>query len=395
MMIKIINFVCMALLFVGNTIACEEKMAVDDEFEAKSTKQVVIDFTTTAEQTSPLCNGIIPDEILFNSLLKFICSDGKIPPISATCKDLYQRAMEYEALLYITLLDLSENTKVTDATLSKASRLQTLILGSRSPSIRNANSPHMQISDASVGKLTNLTHLNLNGCTFFFGSKVSVIAHLTNLRTLDLSGSDHVSQDELEKMPYLTSLDLSNNLTVRGRAAVQQLTNLTYLDLSHCGAACGVEVYIISHLTKLRTLNLCGNHNVIQHDLKQLTRLTNLDLSNNLAVRGRAAVQHLTNLTYLNASNCAISNCSVSCLVNLRELHIERTPNITHVSITNLTNLTTLSYQASSDFKPEFLTELVNLVNVTEFTPNTLGISLGSSPSLITYVLGGLFRRHF
>jgi hypothetical protein len=116
---------------------------------------------------------------------------------------------------------------------------------------------------------------------------VSALAHLKNLKFLDLSGMSVADVSALAKLSQLETLDL-NDTKVENISAVENLTNLKWLSLR------GTNIVDISALTKLRKLESLSLHG---------TRVDNISV-----------LENLTNLKEVSLSGTKVSDDSVSAL---------------------------------------------------------------------------------
>lgn len=118
----------------------------------------------------------------------------------------------------------------------------------------------------------------------------------------------------------------------------------------------------ISHLTNLQVLyaNTCGIRNC---ELKVLTNLTQLDVSNNERI---VNLNRLTNLKILRATNiwskCGVDSDGISALRNLTELDICGNKNITNLN--HLVNLRTLDIGNGCRINYEGISTLTNLTKL-------------------------------
>jgi Leucine-rich repeat (LRR) protein len=154
-----------------------------------------------------------------------------------------------------------------------------------------------------------------------------VLAGLTNLTSLDLSGSLDLRNQHLVNLslPKLQSLDLSG--TTVSEAALQclyTLTQLTRLDLSNCRNC--RDCSPLAALLYIQTLSLSGC-NVRDRDLESLQDLTTLrHLSLNgcrqLTSHGLAHLSGLCALCSLEAPGCVcVSDGGLQGLSRLTNLH--------------------------------------------------------------------------
>ena len=115
---------------------------------------------------------------------------------------------------------------------------------------------------------TNLTILDLGGNRRI--KDFSPLSSLTNLKSLDLAGTDITDLSSLSQLTNLTELRLNRNWKLTDISALSGLTSLTelYLDYNRI-----TDVSALSKLTNLKSLYL--NHNKLT-DISALSGLTNL-----------------------------------------------------------------------------------------------------------------------
>lgn len=146
----------------------------------------------------------------------------------------------------------------------------------------------------------NLANMSLTG------TLTPELARLPFLRSLDLSNNSFVGQIP-QGLGSLQSLDLSNNQLVGGfPSSFGNWTNLTSLDLSN-NRLTGPIPASIGRLQLLETLNISRNNftGEIPAELNQCVGLTRLDLSRN-ALQG--TVPSLSRLTTLNLQGNKLQN---------------------------------------------------------------------------------------
>ncbi|XP_050273661.1 disease resistance protein Roq1-like isoform X3 [Quercus robur] len=159
---------------------------------------------------------------------------------------------------------------------------------------------------SSVEHLTHLTSLNLSGCKDLL-SLPDTICSMTYLKELNLSGCSR-----LNKLPTnLGNLVCLENLGAIGIAiselpsSVEHLTRLTSLNLSGCKDPLSLLDTICS-MTYLKELNLsgCSTLDRLPKNLGNLTGLKELDVNKTAIRELPSSLEHLSNLTSLNLSNC-------------------------------------------------------------------------------------------
>ncbi len=139
---------------------------------------------------------------------------------------------------------------------------------------------------------------------------ISLLASLTDLTSLDLSGNDISDISPLASLTDLTVLDLSWN-DIDDISPLASLTNLTVLNLSGNDIS---DISPLASLTDLTELNLSGNAMSDISPLASLTNLTVLDLDWN-DIDDISVLTNLTNLTWLNLGHNPLDDESVDTII--------------------------------------------------------------------------------
>ena len=192
------------------------------------------------------------------------------------------------------------------------------------------------ISDFSpLEKLTNLEKLNLSGMSGL--RDVSTLAHLTNLKGLDLESTDVSDVSALARLTNLEWLHLRHT-AVSDVSALAHLTNLETLNLWYTDVS---DVSVLAHLTNLETLNL---RDTGVSDVSALARLTNLETLSlgETGVSDVSALARLTNLETLYLGFTAVSD--VSALARLTNLELL---NLRYTAVSDVSPLLGLSLSGS------------------------------------------------
>jgi uncharacterized repeat protein (TIGR02543 family) len=220
------------------------------------------------------------------------------------------------------------------------------------------------------------------------------IASITDLTVNDLGDGDYDSSTDfgitnlqgIENLTNLTSLDLSHN-QISDVSPLAKLTKLTDLDLSWNQIS---DVSPLSRLTKLTELILGDNQISDVSPLANLTNLTELDLSHN-QISDVSPLAKLTNLTELELWDNQISDVSpLAKLTKLTTLYLEGNQISDVGPLAKLTNLTDLDLDTNqiSDASP-----LAKLTNLTELELWNNQISdaspLAKLTKLTTLILSG------
>lgn len=107
--------------------------------------------------------------------------------------------------------------------------------------------------------------------------KISQLALMTNLITLDLSGNQISDAGPLESLTDMDALDLSSNY-IQDISPLESLTSLTEVDLGHNWIG---DISPLQSLTNLTYLRLQHNNIEDISPLESLNNLIKVDLSNN------------------------------------------------------------------------------------------------------------------
>jgi hypothetical protein len=200
--------------------------------------------------------------------------------------------------------------------------------------------------------LKNLAALDLCGCSKIGDGGISVLSEgQYSLSGLNLEGCTVTDRGILHLLQcrHLRYLNLACNLlTEIGLSLLPSLKSLVELNLE----CCAIDFCRAPAFSQLSALNVCCS-NVRDAGLSRISRTTprlvTLDLSScDVSADVFEEVTKLTNLTFLNLSNCpCITDCvlnSIACrLLQLRYLGLRRCHKVTDVGIGQLQKLTQLS----------------------------------------------------
>ena len=228
-------------------------------------------------------------------------------------------------------------------------------------------------------RLINLTWLSLSENRI---TDVTSLKDLSNLRYLALDENEISNVSPLRKLTNLAELHLNDNKNLSDLAPLQNMVNLTFLELhgniiSDISALKGLlnlrdlrlqenrisDVSALEHLTKLTYLNLDDNYRISDlTPLESLTNLRHLSLDEN-QIRNISPLRNLTNLRYLALDDNRITDISpLKKLTNLRELDLNDNKNISDVTpLQNMVNLTFLELHGNNISDVSSLNDLVNL----------------------------------
>ena len=205
---------------------------------------------------------------------------------------------------------------------------------------------------------TGLTTLVIQGQASL---NLSFLSQMTELTTLDLSGSTVSAQDLplIGGLGKLTSLNLSG-CSLSTLSGLESLTTLTSLDLSNNSVS---DLSPLAGCKGLTTLNLQRNAIASFAPLANLADLTNLDLSYN-ALADFTPVATCVALQSLNVSNNVQPNLSgIGSLIALAELDASYNQ---LTEVTGLGSCTTLKKLSLANNALTAMDELATLVHVTD-----------------------------
>jgi Leucine-rich repeat (LRR) protein len=176
------------------------------------------------------------------------------------------------------------------------------------------NQNYPLITNEHFKQLPNLAILKLSQiCNKIDYNKLAELPNLTELHCNRLMMDEHISH--LSKLKSL-NLCFNDRITNKG---VSKLINLTFLDLFGTNE---VTYEGISTLTNINCLGLSSNPSIDNGGLVKLTQLKMLDLSHNQIIQDDT-LSKLTNLIHLRLSyNKMITEKGISTLTNLTSLDL-------------------------------------------------------------------------
>ena len=215
-----------------------------------------------------------------------------------------------------------------------------------------------------LANLTNLTNLNLSGCESL--QNVDGLANLNKLISLDLYSCKSLQNVVvLANLIKLTSLVLSSCESLQNVDSLANCSNLTRLDLKCCNFH---NVDSLANLTNLNSLDLSGCESLQNVDgLANLTKLNSLNLSFCKSLQNVDGLANLTNLTSLDLSSCeSLQNVDgMSNLPNLTSLDLHYCKSLQDVDgLSNLTKLISLDLHYCKSLQN--VDGLSNLTNLTD-----------------------------
>ena len=244
----------------------------------------------------------------------------------------------------------------------------------------SVDDPNREIDLSGIQCFQNLTDLTLVGRSF---KDLSPISALSNIQSIELNGTSVVSIDSFKNLSKIKSLVISDTRTLQSVAGVEEMTKLTDLDLSNNGI---VVIDGLNNLVNLETLYLNDNEIISFPSINQLEELVILDISDNNINQLGEDLSGLSKLTTLNAQNNEI--CDLSTLDDLISLvtlnlsnndlgcggvgvspnfdSLENAPNLENLYLDN-NNLTSIEGLRGRDINLEVLH--INDNNLTDITP--------------------------
>jgi internalin A len=219
------------------------------------------------------------------------------------------------------------------------------------------------IDDDVIVKLPNLHTLDISTC---LNGKITAsgLLNIKNLTALHLNGNYIISNIGLKSLTNLQTLYLDGNSIIHS-GGITALTNLTTLSIIQNRK---IHDYALQTLTKISTLILKTNHIISYRSVRYLTNLTYLDLTCDTIMACDEMIQDLVNLRSLNISSCSISNTALINLTNLTSLDISnpmiQLAMMTDMSLKHLTNLTYLNASDNENITEEVLMNLPNLKSI-------------------------------
>lgn len=200
---------------------------------------------------------------------------------------------------------------------------------------------------APLAGLSELRSLNLSGSRHLHADGMTHLQGLNKLETLDLSGCHQLTQGDGVPLRFpknVRSLNLSGcwRLTGDDFAALRPLTQLQSLDLSRCNNLTDGALRNLQFSTDLQTLNLsvCGQvtGTGFEH-LLPLTELRSLNLESSRSITG-VGFEHLRTLPNLQSLNLEFCRqldddglMNLRGIEQLRNLHTAGCPRLTQWSL--------------------------------------------------------------
>jgi Leucine-rich repeat (LRR) protein len=198
-----------------------------------------------------------------------------------------------------------------------------------------------------IASLTNLTYLQITD-TSVSSTDLKAIGALHKLESLTLNNCGLATTAGLEQLKNLTYLDLSNN-TIRNIDALMSMTELQELYMAHNALT---DLTSLTSLKKLVKLDVSYNSIKSLLPLYNVTGLQELNISNNLILE-ITNIDKLSALKKLDISNNQLVDAStLATCTSLEEL------NISNNQLTNVTMLSSLMKLTSLNFSHNQVTEI-------------------------------------
>merc|ERR1712013_436559 len=193
-------------------------------------------------------------------------------------------------------------------------------------------SPHIWLSTfKAVGKLTNLTELDVRHCHTVGEKHLAALCKClaAQLQRLDVSGTqvDEAAMKHIQLITSLEELVLSRcPITDKGCASLVPLTSLRILDISHSNCLSDNAMVHVGKLEWLVELNIrCTNIGAegLAH-LSRLCALRKLDTSDCVMIESDDALKHISRLVTLEelylSHHCKLTNKGLLLLASLTSL---------------------------------------------------------------------------
>jgi len=343
----------------GRELEEEKQKRRKDKFKRRSKKKLKMSSEPFQLPSTPPRLFKLCEEYVFKHLDRYI---QQIPKVN---QDIKERLWKYALLEHLVDdyrlpffldthsqrdLDLGGCEKITDNSL--------LHIAKKYPSLQIINlSFCINITaegiKALVHQCNSLHTISLCHCSISDQALFHIASSLPNLKSLSLSGCQHISdaavQKLLAKCSDLQYLDISHCKTLSSSSikAVAGLSSLLHLDLSWCSDA--ISESSIQKLAKgchkLQYLGVADSKisdSVLQKIL-QGCKLAALDVSFCTGLfQSDKTVKYLANITRLNAAGCNISESTamkmLEAVPELRELDVSYNDLLKEQWLLNLTN---------------------------------------------------------
>lgn len=310
-----------SLRFIQPSAQCLELIQYHPTFHGTVNVDVSADLKlicTFSNLTSLYLYSIVLNDVVMNELVTSLpllqtlsiqdCGYGNLLPL-LSLSHLTSLNCSYFASTFKTK-QLSKRPRIKESTLD--------ISQSQSHSYTFVSSPSELLSDNNQ-LIHPLTESTEDPTTFFIESKYHGLEAITQLQSLTFQSS-------------------TNHDAVLSKLTA--LVNITELDLSHsCNTHLGLRV--LSHFTKLHTLDLSFSHSFPEHGLCYIARLFSLQTvklqqCSNINDDTMKYLQNLTNITELDLSETSLTHRGLqylSSLTNLSKLRLYKILTIRDVSV--------------------------------------------------------------
>jgi len=276
--------------------------------------------------------------------------------------------------------------------------------------------------------LTDIRYLDLEGTDYVYINPITRLTHLTHLSLHNLTPieMEYNILSYFENLQNLRYLDLYGMIKLYSTVNILSLTKLTHLNLGKCHFIKDTGIDLISqYLTNLNYLDLSGtNYHMVRQawsedepyiisntrnddglrSVSNLTNLTHLSLANlkKFSDRGWRYISTLSNLKYLDINHTNISDSGLKLilkLINLEYLDISFSDKINSLTgISELSHLTHLNLEDNENLNDDTIYDILKLTNLRYLNINNTNIKnlqvLFSLPSRLELVLNRTLFTH-
>jgi len=202
-----------------------------------------------------------------------------------------------------------------------------------------------KVTSNGISKLHRTQYLYINSCPLITDTGLN---NLTNLVTLFAKRCDKITSNSIKNLTNLTELRINKCSSVR-LSDFKDLTKLATLDMNECNYEDTFDESNIGHFTNLQELQIEPDwyNNTISDDvLKFFKNIPTLGISYNIMITDNG-IKQLTCVTNLNISGTHITGSFVPFLTNLKSLNLSYCSNLNLEYIAYLTHLQTLNISST------------------------------------------------
>lgn len=176
---------------------------------------------------------------------------NKVTGFHEVCKYFHDTCFAYASLRCLSLT-VYRHPFITEEMISRFTWLRDLDLG---PFIADSKSTvhKCRVGDAALTSLTNLTILNISNNYKITDSSLSLLTKLTSLDISSITSTSFISDDSLEVLTNLTELNASDTWSFTGKS-ISKLTKLTTLNMQ----LSSINVNVLTGLTNLTILRVAN-----------------------------------------------------------------------------------------------------------------------------------------